>query len=232
VIGAVITTYNEAETIGPLVREFTDYGAWAIVVDDHSTDGTPQIAADAGAMVTQTDKRLGIGPCLQAAWRLALEAGWGKVLQIDAGGSHDPNEAGRLLAALDTADMVIGSRFVPGAHYIGGPWHRPHLSRLAAAMCRFALPGTPFRDWTSGYRAFRADALRQLLTHNYQARMHGFQVETLAYAWADGLRIAEVPITYTAGRSSFNRRVAWEAFQVWLDIVDHTPRYRRRAVRA
>lgn len=231
---AVITTLNEAATIGPLVERLLALKCWpVIVIDDGSTDGTPMQARTAGAMVACNPSREGIGPSLHRAWRLALFCGAERMVQLDAGGSHDAADVPRLLAALDAgADMVIGSRFRRGSRYLGGPWHRPILSRLAAWACNLAQPGAQHTDWTSGYRAFTAAALRTLYAQPTHARMHGWQLEVLAHAGAAGLRIAEVPITYRAGRSSFGLKVAGEALLAWSSILHHVGPVPRKVARA
>lgn len=220
---AIITTLNEEATIGDLVRDLRDQGLVVYVVDDSSTDRTCDEALVAGArLLSNYPLRLGIGPSLMAGWRQALDDGADRLLQIDAGGSHDPYEAHRLLGELVTHDMVIGSRFCPGAAYIGGVWWRPWASRLAA--CAFSAAHGGWRwDWTSGYRAFTANAARTLLAHSYRATMHGWQAEVLAWAGGERMKIKEVPITYRAGRSSLNRKVAHEAIGVWLHVLHHLP---------
>jgi dolichol-phosphate mannosyltransferase len=220
--GACITTWNEAQSIGALVRTLVGRGFSVFVVDDASQDNTANQAAAAGATsVAFRSTRAGIGPCLVQAWHTALAYGCTRIVQLDAGGSHDPLDADRLLTGLDAADVVIGSRFLPKSCYLGGPLYRPYLSRLAAMMCNFAQSEAHWGDWTSGYRAFRANALCRLTVHHYRAKMHGWQIEVLAHAGADGLRIVEAPITYRAGRSSFNARTAWEAFIAWNHVLHH-----------
>lgn len=217
-IVACVTTRNEVESIGPLVDDLRALGMKVVVVDDASEDGTAGFADYLGAHVARNEHRLGIGPSLVVAWRMALELGAERVIQIDAGGSHDPKDAWRLLDI--EADVVIGSRFVGGARYEGRPW-RALMSRAAALACNWAQPGAHWRDWTSGYRCFSRRALQVLLTQTYSAKMHGFQIEVLARAGEAGLSIEEVPITYTAGRSAFNWKVLNEAVGVWLDILNH-----------
>jgi dolichol-phosphate mannosyltransferase len=219
---AAITTLNEVETIGPLVRALRTQGLVVIVVDDGSSDGTADAAREAGAVVLEQVGRMGIGPCLVRAWHYALGHGAERLVQLDAGGSHDPDQALRLLSRVGLGvDVVLGTRFRPGSEYVGGPWWRPLLSAVAAWACRWAQAGAWYSDWTSGYRAFSRRALEELVGRHYFARMHGWQIEVLAMAGEAGLVVAELPITYKAGRSSFNGRVANEAINVWMQILHH-----------
>ena len=191
-IGVCITTYREK---APNVGWYPTY-----VVDAESTG-----------------VRRGIGPCLMEAWDLALKDGCDYIVQIDAGGSHDPKQIDRFMTALYKGnDVVVGSRFMAGARYIGNPKRRI-ASRFATWMCNLKTKGN-FSDWTSGYRAFSSDALTRLLKFEYKAQMHFWQAEVLHNAWLSRMTIGEVPITYTAGRSSFNRKVALEALRVWRNL--------------
>lgn len=216
-IAAVVTTRNEEATIGPLVQALAQHGYSVVVIDDASEDNTVHNANHAGAAVIAHTLRIGIGPSLMEGWRWALECGANAILQIDAGGSHDPAEAPRLLDGLGHADMVIGSRFCEGATYTGNR-KRAAMSRLAAHMCNNRQIKPRFSDWTSGYRAFSRDAVAWLLEHPQSTAMHSWQIEVLRDALRLHLRVVEVPITYRAGRSSFNRRIAHDAFRVWLTI--------------
>ncbi len=227
--GVCITTLNEEATIGRLVCRLRDFGFPVFVMDGGSTDYTVQMAADAGAMVRclsdgyELWQRHPIGPCVQAGWHVALKAGCTRIVQMDAGGSHQIED---LPALLNTrADVVIGSRFIEGAKYEGRFW-RAILSEAAAVACNLAQSGPWVRDWTSGYRVYTAAAIRELLAHNYVAQMHGFQIESLAYARCAGLSIAEVPICYQAGRSSFGWGVANEAFMTWLHVLHNVGSHR------
>ncbi len=213
---AVITTLNEEQSIGGLVHGLRERGLRVCVVDDASDDETPYTARHAGAHVIDHTLRRGIGPSLVEGWRWALGEGAERVVQLDAGGSHFAGQAQNLLDGLAVADVVIGSRFCEGASYEGN-LRRQWLSRAAALACnvRHGHALTGISDWTSGYRAFSAPALRKLSRCNYTATMHGWQIEVLLAARWLGLRVIERPITYRAGRSSFNRRVAKEAFGVW-----------------
>lgn len=214
-IAACITARNEVETIGQLVHSLVDLGYEVFVVDDGSTDATGDMAWRCGAQVIRHQESQGIGPSLMDAWRAALKAGCEAVVQLDAGGSHLPEAAPRLITELVRADVVIGSRFWGDLDYRGPRWRR-WGSKLATWLCNLA--GTEFTDWTSGYRAFSRKAIEKLLEHDYKAKMHGWQMEVLWRAVENGLVVSEVPITYRAGRSSLSLRVILEALLVGLRI--------------
>lgn len=220
---AIITTLNEESTIGPLCGYLRESGVLPVVVDDRSTDETALMATTYGAAVLVNERRMGIGPSLMRGWQWALEHGAERVVQLDAGGSHDPSQAARLLGLLDNADVVVGSRFIAGAEYDNraGKWYRPFLSRLAARLCDLAQHGSHHSDWTSGYRAFNRKALGILAGYRYRGVMHPWQIEVLARANEAGLVVVETPIRYTAGRSSFGWKVIHETVQVWLHILNH-----------
>ena len=221
---ACIATRNEADTIGPLVDALRRLNLRVVVEDESDRADTYMAAYDAGALTHWTPgaQRTGLGPSLRRAWRYALQEGAAAIVQLDAGGSHDPAEAGRLLTALQDAPLVVGSRFRPGGGYHGRP-ERAGLSRLAAALCRVRArrrwwgqrtPDLP-TDWTSGYRAFRPGLARWLLTAHYHATGHAWQIETLLLALRNQVAVAEVPIAYTAGRSSLRLASVQEAYRAW-----------------
>lgn len=219
-IAVCISTVNEVETIAELVGHFHARDCDVIVVDGNSKDGTWQAASEAGATVNVLAHPMGIKTHLLTGWRMAIERGAEQIIQIDAGGSHDWHDALRMLQAQrkHRADLVIGSRYCHGALYRGNA-KRKYLSRFAAWMCRMKT-GAPYTDWTSGYRVYTADMARELLRYEptYQANMHAFQIETLNTARELGAVVVDVPITYTAGRSSFNTDAAREALKVWVTL--------------
>lgn len=221
-----ITTYNEAATIAPLVWALRDQGHAVIVSDGGSADNTAMTAAAAGASTLEAAGRPPIADCLMRAFRMALYSDHTRIAVMDAGGSHDPADLPRLLAV--RADVVIGSRFVPGAEYVGRAW-RAALSRLASLACNVAQPGAWHRDWTSGYRVYSRRAVEEVLSHTYRASMHAWQMETLAHLGAAGMSIVEAPITYRAGRSSVGLGTVYEATNVWLHIASHVGWRRRGA---
>jgi glycosyltransferase involved in cell wall biosynthesis len=217
-VWVVIPALNEVATIGDLIAQLRAAGYGVVVVDDGSTDDTGAAAIAAGAVVVRHDAPYGIARACLDGWRMALQYQPTEVIQMDAGGSHDPAAIVAMLAALDHADMVIGSRFANGGEYIGGG--RRFGSQLAARMMNFAAgKRAKFSDWTSGYRAWNADALRKLANIAYAQRMHAWQIEVLARAVVRKMRIVEVGITYRAGTSSFKSSMALDAFGEWLWLL-------------
>lgn len=211
-IAVVVATRNEAATIGPLVTQLREHTGWVIVADESDLgDDTPHQASYHGArVVTGLNGRQGLGPSLIRGWLEALRFHAERVVQIDAGGSHDPDDIPTLLGS--AADVVIGSRFLPASEYVGRPW-RARASRIYG-YSMYARSGLPVYDWTSGFRAFTGDALRDLVDIPYAAKMHGFQAEVLLNAHHLGLSVEEVPIRYQAGDSALRIPHMWEAIKV------------------
>lgn len=214
--GAVIAALNEADTIGGLVGALIKDGFEVVVIDDGSGDNTGAIAEKSGASVIRHHKPQGIGKSLVEGWRTALTKGWERTVQIDAGGSHDPAQVGRLLTS--GADITIGSRFMSCSEYRGRGW-RAVCSRIAAEALNFATH-KKIKDWTSGYRVFTRPALETLVTVNYLTNMHTWQIEVLGEAIHYGLTIAEFPISYKAGASSFKWTMVNDLIKVYLWILN------------
>lgn len=211
---ALVPTLNEADTIGPLVSALREVCERVMVVDDpRSTDGTERVAHAFGAETLVDTDAYGIGPALLAGmeylWAEARRSGpnMSRVAVIDAGGSHDPLDLP--LMAYYTADVVIGSRFVPGAHYTGRP-ARSVASRAYTKVCN-RRTGQEISDWTSGCRIYSPRAVGAILAARPRQKMHAWQPAALAACVRAGCTVAEQPIRYLAGRSSMNRRHAWEA---------------------
>lgn len=220
---ALLTTLNEADTIGRIVADLLGLidgpglCKGVMVVDAGSTDGTQEAAAEAGAEV-KLRPGYPIRDALLVGWQLVARTDARYLIQLDAGGSHDPREALELLKVLEDsgADIVIGSRFRLWSRYFGRPW-RSAMSQAAALACNVKT-GAHLTDWTSGYRVFRVDALRRLVDAPYRASMHGWQIEVIGQALALGMLVEEAPICYRAGRSSFNGRIAREALRAWVRL--------------
>ncbi|KQX07717.1 MULTISPECIES: polyprenol monophosphomannose synthase [unclassified Leifsonia] len=217
----VITpTYNERDNIDALIGRLLDAvpGIHALIVDDDSPDGTGGIADDLadlhpGVHVLHRTSKDGLGAAYRAGFAWAIDRGYDVIVEMDADGSHQPEQLPRLLEALQEADMVIGSRWIPGGRVVGWPIRRRLLSLGGSAYARTVL-GLPQRDVTGGYRVFTAEALRRIRPDVLVSQGYGFQVELLWRAVLLGLRVGEVPITFverTAGRSKMNGRIILEA---------------------
>jgi dolichol-phosphate mannosyltransferase len=213
---ACIAAQNEAETIGHLVNRLQCVGFNVVVTDDGSDDATYHEVSRAGAYLLHHSQCEGIARSVMDAWGAALDLGAEVIVQMDAGGSHESGHALALAQSLwrKEADLLIGSRFLPHSRYYGRPW-RALMSRVAAAACSAKI-GHWLTDWTSGLRAFTGDTIAYLLNFcDYEAAMHGWQIEVLEKAIKAGMAIGEMPIVYTAGESSFDWSVVREAFRVW-----------------
>jgi glycosyltransferase involved in cell wall biosynthesis len=213
----VIATYNEAESIGALLAGLRDFHC--IVVDDSSPDGTGAIVRTfAHATLLTRPAKLGIASAYVAGLRAALatEAEW--IVQMDAGGTHRPEDAEQLVqvAELFNADLVIGSRFLAR----GWRGYRTAISLGAAWLMRRL--GVPVHDATSGFRCWRADFLRGLDLDAVRARGFAFQLELLYQAHRAGGSIVEMPIPYTLTTSTFNGGMVREALGVWMRLARGT----------
>lgn len=199
----VIPTYNEVENLADIVGRVraADPEAHVLVVDDGSPDGTGDLAdrlsaADPAVHAMHRERKEGLGRAYGAAFRWALERGYERIVEMDADGSHLPEQLPLLLAAsADGADLVIGSRWIPGGGAPGWPRHRVLISRTGSAYARLAL-GLPVRDTTAGFRVFTAEALRVIRLEDVHSHGYGFQVDMLWHASRAGLRIVEVPVTF------------------------------------
>jgi dolichol-phosphate mannosyltransferase len=215
----VVPTYNEAENIVLIAEAVRRHELGLLIVDDGSPDGTGAIADDLAAADSQihvlhrTTKQ-GLGPAYAAGFNWALDHGADVICEMDADFSHDPDDLPRLVAAVNAgADLAIGSRYVAGGGVDNWPWHRRWLSQGGNLYARTML-GTNVRDMTAGFRAFRADALRNLDFARCEASGYGFQVEMAWNASAAGMDVREVPIIFrdrVRGSSKMGASIALEA---------------------
>ena len=235
-----LATYNEIETLPSLVAEIRKQAPQAdvLVVDDNSPDGTGRLADELAAEddhlhVMHRLGKEGLGAAYLAGFAWALQEGYDVVVEMDADGSHQPEQLPRLLDALRNADLVLGSRWVPGGRTENWPKSRQFISRGGTAYTRLML-GVPIHDATGGYRAFRADTLRKLDLHEVASQGYCFQIDLAWRAVQRGLRVREVPITFverTSGQSKMSRKIVAEALwrvTVW-GVDDKVTRLRRRA---
>ncbi len=189
----LVPAFNEEHSVGAVVQEIHQAlpDADVLVVDDGSTDRTAEEAAVAGAMVLPLPFNLGVGGAIRAGFRFALRHGYTAVVQVDGDGQHDPAEAGRLLARLDQADVVVGARFAGRGDYtVRGPRHWA-MVLLAALMSR--MVGTRLTDVTSGFRAFNRAAV-SVFARFLPVDYLGDTVESLVIASRFGLVVTQEPV--------------------------------------
>jgi dolichol-phosphate mannosyltransferase len=212
----IIPTYNEAENIR-LITERVRTAVPSVdilVADDNSPDGTGTIAdelaaADDHIFVLHRAGKEGLGAAYVAGFAWAKDKGYDAVVEMDADGSHAPEELPKLLDALRSHDVVLGTRYVPGGSVHNWPLHRLVLSRGGNLYIRMAL-GMPFKDATGGYRAYRMAVLDRIDVATVASQGYSFQVELAWRAYRNGFRIVEVPITFTErerGASKMNTNI-------------------------
>jgi dolichol-phosphate mannosyltransferase len=216
----IIPTYNERENL-PLILDRVRAAvpeAGILVVDDGSPDGTGTLAdeiaaADSQIQVLHRDSKAGLGAAYVAGFRFGLAAGYDVLVEMDADGSHAPEQLPRLLAALAHSDLVLGSRWVPGGQVVNWPKSRELLSRGGNLYTRLAL-GIGLRDATGGYRAFRRSVLLTIDLSAISSQGYCFQVDLAWRAVQAGFRVTEVPITFAErerGESKMSGNIVREA---------------------
>jgi dolichol-phosphate mannosyltransferase len=222
----ILPTYNEAENIEALVRAaLPQLGAAGVsptvlIVDDNSPDGTGRIADRLAeehpeVQVLHRPHKQGLGRAYLAGFAMALENGAELMLEMDSDFSHDPADLPRLIAAAGAADLVLGSRYVPGGGVANWGFVRRALSRGGSAYARIIL-GVPVRDLTGGFKCFHRRVLEALDLEQVHADGYGFQIELTYRAIQAGFTVTEVPITFrerSTGQSKMTARIALEA--VW-----------------
>ena len=216
----IVPTYNERENLEPIVARVraATPEAHLLIADDGSPDGTGEIAdslaaSDPQVHVLHRRAKEGLGAAYLAGFAWGLEHGYDVLVEMDADGSHQPEQLPALLHALEGADLVIGSRWIAGGTVRNWPWRREVLSRGANTYTRLAM-GSPVRDMTGGFRAFRADALRSLELQDVSSQGYCFQVDLAWRALLRGLRVEEVPITFVErerGNSKMSGAIVREA---------------------
>lgn len=239
---AIVPTYNEAPNLAAVVDRIgrAAPGLCVLVVDDASTDGTSALAHELAARTGYVDVLdrpgpRGLGAAYRAGFAWALEHGAELCVQIDGDLSHDPADLPALLAVAEAgADLVIGSRYVPGGATEGWPWRRRWLSRWGNRYVA-AMLGLAVNDATAGYRVYRSSVLRLVDYGSVGADGYGFQVEMTYRVVRAGGKVVEFPVHFrdrAAGESKMSAAIVREAFGLVgrLRVADHRDRRRRRRV--
>ena len=221
----VIPTYDERENVEPMADAVLAQSpdVELLFVDDNSPDGTGDRIEELRrsrprlACLHRTAKE-GLGRAYVAGFEEALRRGADRVIQMDCDFSHDPKDIPRLLAA--DADLVIGSRYVPGGGTPGWPFRRRLISRAGGVFIR-TVTGMPVRDPTGGFKCWRRSALERLDLATVESAGYSFQLEMNHRAWRRGLSIAEIPITFSdrvRGYSKITPAIAVESFKIALKL--------------
>jgi dolichol-phosphate mannosyltransferase len=218
----VIPTYNESLNLAWIVGRLREAqpGVDVMVVDDNSPDGTGKIAdelaaADPQVTVLHRTEKAGLGAAYINGFRVALDAGYDVIGEMDADGSHQPEQLHRLLEALLTADLVIGSRWIPGGSVVNWPRSREFLSRGGNLYVRMLL-GVKVRDATAGFRVFKRATLEAIDIETVESTGYVFQTDMAYRTLKAGLRIVEVPIEFIErerGDSKMSGSVASESLK-------------------
>jgi dolichol-phosphate mannosyltransferase len=218
----VIPTYNESMNLAWIVGRLRQAqpGVDVMVVDDNSPDGTGKIADELAAedpqvTVVHRTEKAGLGAAYIHGFRVALERGYDVIGEMDADGSHQPEQLQRLLDALREADLVIGSRWVPGGSVVNWPKSREVLSRGGNLYVRMLL-GVKVRDATAGFRLFRRGTLEAIDIDTVQSTGYVFQTDMAWRTLQAGLRVVEVPIEFVErerGDSKMSGAVAGESLK-------------------
>lgn len=218
----VLPTYNEAENLEWIVGRLraAEPDLDVLVVDDGSPDGTGTLAdrlaeADPAVHVLHRAAKTGLGAAYLAGFAWALDEGYDVIGEMDADGSHQPEQLHRLLDALAGADLVIGSRWVPGGSVVNWPRRRELLSRGGNLYVRMLL-GIDVRDATAGYRLFRRTALEKIDLASVRSTGYVFQTDLVTRCLRAGLAVREVPIEFVErvrGDSKMSGAVAGESLR-------------------
>jgi dolichol-phosphate mannosyltransferase len=220
----IVPTYNERENIERLIVTTLsqDPRLEILVVDDGSPDGTAEIV---GGIMSSNDrvhilrraKKMGLGTAYIAGFHWALERGYDFVFEMDADFSHDPDHLPGFLKAIQTSDLVLGSRYREGkVTVVNWPIARLILSYFANVYAR-GVTGLPVWDATGGFKCFRREVLESIDLSKVVSNGYMFQIEMSFRAWKRGFRIVEIPITFvdrTEGQSKMSKSIIWEA--IWM----------------
>ena len=217
---ACLPTYDERENVEPMVRALRELGLEVLVIDDGSPDGTGELADRLaaeldGVEVLHRERKEGLGPAYLAGFRRVLAGDAELVIEIDCDFSHDPADVPRLVEAAREADLVLGSRYVPGGRVENWGLVRRLVSAGGSLYARVLL-GVGVRDLTGGFKCFRREVLETIDLGAVSSRGYAFQIEMTYRALRAGFRVVEVPIVFADrkhGGSKMSRGIVLEA--IW-----------------
>ena len=215
----VIPTYNEALNINDVIHRLrsTTQEVDILIVDDNSPDGTGKIAdslSDSNTFVLHRSEKGGLGPAYLAGFKWGYDQGYNQFIEMDADGSHQPEEVIRLLMANMNSDLVLGTRWMPGGSVINWPLIRRLISKSGTKYASWTL-GLKYRDLTSGYRRLSRRLIEDIFNANITTLGYGFQIEIVRVAAGCNRAIEEVPITFierVAGSSKMSKKIVLEAW--------------------
>lgn len=217
----IIPTYNELENLPPLVKEiFSNAPATDIlVVDDNSPDGTGELAEkmsteDSRIHVLHRSGKLGLGTAYLAGFKYAIDQRYDAAFEMDADFSHDPRHLPDFLAKIEQADLVIGSRYIPGGSTPNWSLGRRFISGGGNVYARTLLR-LPIRDCTAGFRCYRREVLESIELDKIHSQGYGFQVEMAYRVYKLGFKIVETPIVFMdrrVGKSKMSSAIFLEGF--------------------
>ncbi|GCE20036.1 polyprenol monophosphomannose synthase [Dictyobacter kobayashii] len=217
----IIPTYNEYDNLRPLLETVFSYAPQSdlLIVDDNSPDGTGQLAdqfaaEDPRVHVLHRAGKLGLGTAYVAGFKYSIEHNYDAAFEMDADFSHDPKYLPAFLKAIETADLVIGSRYIPGGSTPNWSFIRRCISGCGNIFARFMLH-IPVKDCTAGFRCYRREVLESIDLDTIQSQGYAFQIELAYRVMKQGFRITEIPITFMdrrVGQSKMSRKIVIEAF--------------------
>ena len=219
----VIPTYNESLNLIDVISRIraTELSLDILIVDDNSPDGTGDIAetlSDDHTHVLHRATKSGLGPAYLEGFQWGIQRNYRYFVEMDADGSHLPEELPRLLSPRENFDLVIGTRWIKGGSVVNWPLHRKVISRCGTWYAAFAL-GLPYKDLTSGFKVLNQELIHRILESEISTKGYGFQIETVRIASGakPTMKIEQVPITFverTAGQSKMSREIVFEAWKM------------------
>jgi dolichol-phosphate mannosyltransferase len=217
----IMPTYNELDNLRPLLNEIFTYAPKTdiLIVDDNSPDGTGDLADEihdrnAQVHVLHRPGKQGLGTAYVAGFKYSIEHGYDAAFEMDADFSHDPRYLPDFLKAIEDADLVIGSRYIPGGDTPNWSLLRRFISGGGNIFARFML-GIPVHDCTAGYRCYRREVLEHIDLDTIQSQGYAFQIELAYRVMKHGFKIVETPIVFQdrrVGKSKMSRKIVIEGF--------------------